>query len=162
MQPEARKPLVAIAREHHCLAGRRSCSTCLRSFATTATSRAPTANSASTWSASTHQQLRKSIRGLRREGFRHVTCWNPLEAIDAVTIERKPLWNEPPDDHGPFDIIGDIHGCFDELVELLGELGYQVDARRPVATLPPQGRKAIFLGDLVDRGPGIADGARSS
>ncbi len=62
-------------------------------------------------------------------------------------------------DHGPFDIIGDVHGCYDELVELLERLGYRIDAD-PVADFgiavePPHGRKAIFLGDLVDRGPKI-------
>ena len=43
---------------------------------------------------------------------------------------------------GPFDIIGDVHGCADELIELLGKLGYAVrlegsgDARRAVVTAP--------------------------
>ncbi len=55
-------------------------------------------------------------------------------------------------DHGPFDIVGDIHGCFEELCELLRRLGHRIDARAYRAT-PPEGRKAIFLGDLVDRGP---------
>lgn len=59
---------------------------------------------------------------------------------------------------GPFDIIGDVHGCFSELCTLLRKLGYQVPA--DVAdvggknVVAPQGRRAIFVGDLVDRGPG--------
>lgn len=52
---------------------------------------------------------------------------------------------------GPFDIIGDIHGCFDELLMLLEKLGYQDDASHP------QNRKLIFVGDLVDRGPKSPD-----
>ena len=58
------------------------------------------------------------------------------------------------DDPGPFDIVGDLHGCFDELLELLDLLGYEVRGgeRDPVVT-PPTGRRAVFLGDLVDRGP---------
>jgi hypothetical protein len=49
----------------------------------------------------------------------------------------------------PFDVIGDIHGEFDKLIELLGHLGYQDKAgayRHP-------DRTAIFVGDLIDRGP---------
>ncbi|HEX8752861.1 MAG TPA: metallophosphoesterase [Solirubrobacterales bacterium] len=55
-------------------------------------------------------------------------------------------------EHGPFDVIGDVHGCHAELVELLGELGYAVAADGLSAT-PPPGRRAVFLGDYCDRGP---------
>lgn len=51
---------------------------------------------------------------------------------------------------GPFDIIGDVHGCFDELTELLVKLGYH---KQNVSYRHPQGRRVIFLGDLGDRGP---------
>ena len=68
---------------------------------------------------------------------------------------RFTLWTNRRDDHGPFDIIGDVHGCFDELVDLLRALGYQVDPDAAIAT-PPESRKAVFLGDLVDRGPDSA------
>lgn len=67
-------------------------------------------------------------------------------------------------DEGPFDLIGDVHGCCDELEELLACLGYQVKQTFPGQSLSagpeyrhPEGRKAIFLGDLVDRGPRILD-----
>jgi protein phosphatase len=73
-----------------------------------------------------------------------------VEEIEAATVERQPLWNNLKHEHGPFDIIGDVHGCHEELVELLGRLGYDLDARRH-----PTGRKAVFLGDLVDRGPAV-------
>jgi protein phosphatase len=58
-------------------------------------------------------------------------------------------------EHGPFDIIGDIHGCYEELCELLTCLGYEMDLSNvdyPSAR-HPQKRMVIFLGDLVDRGP---------
>lgn len=64
---------------------------------------------------------------------------------------------------GPFDIIGDVHGCADELEDLLGRLGYSVqwaggaDGERRVATTAPHGRRAVFVGDLVDRGPRTPD-----
>src|SRR5881397_4085133 len=116
------------------------------------------------------QQLRRSLRGLEREGFRHVHVLKSLEEVETTLIERQPLWNNLKHEHGPFDIIGDVHGCYDELVELLGKLGYEVAAEvtAPSATVEsqslltsaatirhPQGRKLVFVGDLVDRGPKI-------
>ena len=65
---------------------------------------------------------------------------------------RQPLWVDRRSDPGPFDIIGDVHGCFTELVALLTKLDYDVDPSTLLVT-PPPGRKAVFLGDLVDRGP---------
>ena len=74
--------------------------------------------------------------------------------MNAIAIERVPLWTDRRRERGPFDIIGDVHGCYDELLQLLETLGYQVNrAGDAIAVEPPPGRKAIFLGDLVDRGP---------
>ncbi len=109
------------------------------------------------------QQMRKSLRFLEREGFRRVHVLHSPEEVDAAEIERQPLWNNLKHEHGPFDIIGDVHGCFDELVELLTKLGYAVDetsnggSSPAYSVQPPEGRKAIFLGDIVDRGPKIVD-----
>jgi hypothetical protein len=72
--------------------------------------------------------MRRSLRGLQKEGFRHVFILKSPEDIDAVEIERQPLWNNRKSDHGPFDIIGDVHGCADELTELLQLLGYAAGA----------------------------------
>jgi protein phosphatase len=109
------------------------------------------------------QNLRRSLRGLQKEGFRYVYVLNSIEEIEAVEIKRQPLWNNRKHEHGPFDIIGDIHGCCDELELLLEKLGYvtrNVETRY-IASLQtychPEGRKALFLGDLVDRGPRILD-----
>lgn len=59
---------------------------------------------------------------------------------------------------GPFDIIGDVHGCYDELKALLRKLGYQIteggrDYPRDIHLNHPEGRTVVFVGDLVDRGP---------
>ncbi len=97
-------------------------------------------------------QLRKSLKGLRREGFHRVWTLDGVREIDAAELRRTPLWTDRRDEHGPFDVIGDVHGCFAELTELLGALGYRVDADGVTVT-PPPGRRAIFVGDYVDRGP---------
>jgi protein phosphatase len=99
-----------------------------------------------------HDQLRRGLRGLRREGFHRVHVLSGTDEIAAAVIEREPLWNDLRGEHGPFDVIGDVHGCFDELSDLLGALGYQVAADGSSA-VHPQGRTAVFVGDLVDRGP---------
>ena len=81
--------------------------------------------------------------------------------VDAAEVVREPLWNNRRWDHGPFDIIGDVHGCADELEDLLEQLGYVVPdadgrgARHDDARRHPDGRRAVFVGDLVDRGPRI-------
>jgi protein phosphatase len=95
-------------------------------------------------------QLERSLPDLQREGFRRVFILRSPEEVEAVAIERERLRPDRRDDTGPFDIIGDIHGCADELEELLARLGWS-EGRHP------QGRKVVFLGDLVDRGPRVPD-----
>ena len=108
-------------------------------------------------------QLRRSLRSLRREGFRSVFVLSSEDEVDGVSINRVPLWTDKRDENGPFDIIGDVHGCFEELLELLTKLGYSIEerpangVRATFRVAAPVGRKAIFLGDLVDRGPRSPD-----
>jgi protein phosphatase len=149
VQPEARKPLVQLARDYHVLPVAlvlnlpdRLCQD--RNRERTDRNFGPHVIRQQS------QQLRRAIRNLKREGFRHIHEFSTPDEMDSVVIERQPLWNNRKFDHGPFDIIGDIHGCFDELQALLTKLGY-VDGHHP------EGRKAIFLGDLVDRGPKIPE-----
>ena len=96
--------------------------------------------------------LRRSIKGLRKEGFRKVYVLDGVEAIDAAEITRDKLWTDRRDLTGPFDIIGDIHGCHVELVDLLFDLGWEIGVAKDWAE-HPDGRIAAFVGDLVDRGP---------
>src|SRR5262245_14168691 len=100
------------------------------------------------------QNLRRSLRALQREGFHHVWTLSTPEEVEQVEVVRVPLWTDRRADTGPFDIIGDVHGCFDELVELLRQLGYDLTHSNSHAMARhPDGRKAVFVGDLVDRGP---------
>jgi polynucleotide kinase-phosphatase len=113
------------------------------------------------------RELRRGLRGMHKEGFRQVHVLASPEAVDEAAIERTRLWNDRTEEHGPFDVIGDVHGCCTELEQLLDALGYAVVEQRegdypeggPVYA-HPAGRKAIFVGDLVDRGPRILDTVR--
>ncbi|MCL8252346.1 polynucleotide kinase-phosphatase [Aeromicrobium fastidiosum] len=103
-----------------------------------------------------HDQLRRSIRGLRREGFRTVHVLDSVEAVAEASFTRTRLFNDRRDETGPFDVVGDVHGCRVELEELLDRLGYGIvrdDRGRAVDASHPDGRRAVFVGDLVDRGP---------
>ena len=103
------------------------------------------------------RELRRSLKRLNREGFRQVHVLSSPEDADGAQIVRAPLWNNRKDEQGPFDIVGDVHGCCDELEDLLAELGY---SNTDGAYIHPEGRRAIFVGDLVDRGPRIVDSVR--
>ncbi len=154
VQPEARRELVALAREHDVLpvaivldlpeklcaernAGRED-----RDFGPHVLRRQ-------------RDQLRRGLKGLRREGFRTVHVLRRPDEVAAATITRTKLFNDLRHEPGPFDVIGDVHGCRAELEQLLTQLGYQLERDsegRPVGARHPA-RRAIFVGDLVDRGP---------
>ena len=149
VQPESRKKLIALAREYHALpvaivldvperlAFERNQARSDRDFGIHVIKRQ-------------HGEMKRSLKNLQKEGFRRVYHLRSEEEIATAEIVREPLWNNRKDERGPFDIIGDVHGCYDELHMLLTELGYQIEGE---TVTPPEGRKAVFLGDLVDRGP---------
>jgi protein phosphatase len=154
VQPEARKPLVELARRYHTLPvaivldlPERICQARNRER--------PDRDFGPHVIRQQRSQLQRSLRNLQREGFRHVHVLRSVDEVEAVTIERQPLWNNRRWDHGPFDILGDVHGCADELEDLLATLGY-AQAEDGVWR-HPEGRRLVFLGDLVDRGPRIPD-----
>ena len=109
-----------------------------------------------------HDVIRKQLADLRRslpllaeEGFGRVHVLESAEDVAGATLVREPLACDLRHDCGPFDIVGDVHGCFEELALLLQQLGWR-DVGPGKAPLHPDGRKLVLLGDLVDRGPGIA------
>jgi protein phosphatase len=150
VQVEARKPLVALAREHHVIpvaivfdVPERLCEDRNRGRSDR--------NFGPHVIKQQSSQLRRSLRGLEREGFRHIHILRSESDVAAAEIERQPLWNNRKSEHGPFDIIGDVHGCAEELIALLTALGYQPGTDD--AWQHSHGRRCVFVGDLVDRGP---------
>ena len=101
------------------------------------------------------RDLNRSLKRLNKEGFRRVHVLRGTDQIESVEIVRERPWNDRTDVHGPFDIIGDIHGCASELRTLLTTLGWEIqhDGGVAVGASHPEGRQAVFVGDLVDRGP---------
>jgi len=167
VQPEARKPLVTLAREHHCLPvaivfdlPEKLCQERNRQRADRDFGPHVIRGQIS--------QMRRGLRKLKLEGFRHIFVLQSPEDVAAATVTRMPLWNDKRGEHGPFDIIGDVHGCCDELETLLTQLGYE-PAELPEEDIEknaawgrrihrhPAGRKVVFLGDIVDRGPRVLD-----
>ncbi|MGE0191555.1 MAG: polynucleotide kinase-phosphatase [Planctomycetota bacterium] len=157
VQPDSRKPLVQLAREHDCLPA----AIVLNVPAQVCRERNEAREDRSFGPHVVRQQLaqlRRHVRGLRREGFRSIHVLDGVEAIEAATIERTKLWTDHRDRTGPFDIVGDVHGCYDELLELLDKLGYVVaEAGTSPRVHHPEGRTLVFVGDLVDRGPRSPD-----
>lgn len=111
-------------------------------------------------------QLSRSIADLPREGFDRIVTFSSAHDIESVAINRVPLPSDRRGDRGPFDLIGDVHGCADELEQLLDRLGYEAASQSSEPAWPgpvyahPEGRVAAFVGDLVDRGPRILDTVR--
>jgi protein phosphatase len=155
VQPEARKQLVALAREHDVLpvaivldlpgkvSVERNAARPDRDFGAHVVRRQK-------------DLLRRGLRSLGKEGFRHVHVLKSEAEVADVTITRTRLFNDLRQETGPFDVLGDIHGCRAELESLLTELGYLIgrdDAGRAIGARHPDGRRALFVGDLVDRGP---------
>jgi polynucleotide kinase-phosphatase len=159
VQRESRQAIVELARAHHCLPAaivldlpEKVCEE--RNQART------DRNHGERVIRQQAQQLRQSVRNLKHEGFRQIYVLKSVEEVEAVqAIQRERLYSDRREVTGPFDIIGDVHGCLDELLELLAKLRYTVsrveatDANFGFEVTAPAGRKAVFLGDLVDRGP---------
>ena len=155
MQPAARKQFVDLARAHDVL----PVAIVLdlpKNLCTQRNSGRPDRTFGSPVIHRQHDQLRRSLRGLNREGFRKVHVLRSPAQVEAAVVVRERLLTDYRDRTGPFDVIGDVHGCRTELEALLAKLGYLVTrdpSGRAVDAVPPDGRTALFLGDLVDRGP---------
>ena len=159
IQVESRNGLVALAREYHCLpvaivfalpekvCEERNKNRSDRNFGNYVIRQQSL-------------QLKRNLKGLKEEGFRQIYTFKTEEEVnDVKLIERQKLYNDKKEEKGPFDIIGDVHGCFEELKLLLIKLGYNIneteerDNNFGYTIIAPENRKVVFVGDLVDRGP---------
>ena len=96
-------------------------------------------------------QIANSLkRRLKEEGFDQTYFLNSDEEIDSVIVERRKPVFDRKQEKGPFDIIGDVHGCLPELEKLIRKLGYK---KENDSYYHPDNRKLVFVGDIVDRGP---------
>jgi predicted kinase len=158
VQPESRKPLLNLAKQYHCFAVA-IVFDLPESVCQERNRQRPNRQFGSHVVRNHTPSLKRSLHNLKREGFRFIYKLSSVEAIEAVSVTRQPLWTNRKQEHGPFDIIGDIHGCCDELEQLLQKLRYVTVASKSnpdsfwyfPTYIHPEGRKAIFLGDLVDR-----------
>jgi len=155
IQPLARKPLIRIAKEYHFLpvaiilnipesvCKERHALRTDRDFSTKVIHRQ-------------HRELQRHINKLNKEGIRKIYVIDSVEQLEQVTITRQKMWNNKKEESAPFDIIGDVHGCYDELVELLTKMDYNIsfdqESGKYLVTHPTD-RRVIFVGDLIDRGP---------
>src|ERR1700684_4182926 len=126
VQPEGRRDLVNLAREHDVLpvaivldlpeklCAERNASRQDRDFGPHVIRRQ-------------RDQLRRSLRRLQREGVRTVHVLHSQADVDAASITRTKLYSDLRHEAGPFDVIGDVHGCLPELTELLAALGYALE-----------------------------------
>ncbi|KOG38553.1 metallophosphoesterase [Streptomyces decoyicus] len=156
VQSEARAQLVRLAREHDVLPVAIVLDVPEQVCAARNAARADRAGLPRRVIQRHQRELRRSLRHLEREGFRKVHILRGQEEVESAEVVTERRFNDLRHLTGPFDIIGDIHGCRSELETLLGRLGYEPvrDALgRAVDAVHPEGRTAVFVGDLVDRGP---------
>lgn len=164
VQPESRKPLLNLAKQFHCFTVA-IVFDLPESVCQERNKQRPNRQFGNHVVRNHTRSLKRSLRHLKREGFRFIYQLSSVEEIEAIEMVKQRMRNNCKHEHGAFDIIGDVHGCCDELEKLLQKLGYVAREGNsnldtwwhfPVYT-HPQGRKAIFLGDLVDRGEHILD-----
>ncbi|MDG9705436.1 polynucleotide kinase-phosphatase [Streptomyces sp. DH37] len=156
VQAEARRALVALAREHDVLPVAIVLDVPESVCAERNAARPDRADMPAHVIPRQRRELRRSMRSLEREGFRKVHVLRGVEEVAAARIELERRYNDLRHLTGPFDVVGDVHGCRAELEALLDRLGYTVErdaAGRAVDAHHPGGRTAVFVGDLVDRGP---------
>ncbi|MGD2086044.1 MAG: AAA family ATPase [Candidatus Aminicenantes bacterium] len=162
VQPEDRESLIALARQYYC-------NTAAVVFDLTGEILEKRSRERTDRDIPSHvipkqlDQMQRSLGNLKNEGFRFIFQLDSEAAINAAVIKRLPLSCDKSYLTGPFDIIGDVHGCYDELEELLEKLGYEKTDHNKDESMKgpifshPQKRIVVFLGDIVDRGPRIVD-----
>src|SRR5262245_20555706 len=118
VQPQARKPLLEMARRYHIL----PVAVVLdvpEALCHERNQQRPDRQFGQHVVHGHREQLKRSLGRLRDEGFRQVHVLDSVEAIESAQFVRELLRVDRRGETGPFDIIGDVHGCLDELKTLL-------------------------------------------
>ncbi len=158
--PDDRKRYVQLAREEHApltaIAFDLSDRDCIAQNATRGDHARPEHAVRRQW-----RSMQRWMKKLSAEGFRRRYRLRSPEDAAGAEVVREPLDCDRRDLAGPFDIVGDVHACRGDLATLLDKLGYRVERNDTAAgpgyvVEPPAGRTAVFVGDLVDRGPDSA------
>jgi protein phosphatase len=151
-RPDARKPFIALARHYHCPAVAIVLDMPERLCRERNAARPRVVADAVIREQRGH--LHRCLHGLEKEGFHRVYIFRSPEDMESLNLIRRPHPSNRKEETGPLDLVGDVHGCFDELYELLILLGYRISRLgEEYEVYHPDGRKLAFLGDLVDRGP---------
>jgi polynucleotide kinase-phosphatase len=95
-----------------------------------------------------YQVFKREKRFIKKEGYHATYFVQNTDEIELKRHHKNPI--EIDVDKG-IDIIGDIHGCFDEMIEILEKLGYEQNHENYY--IHPEGRKFLSLGDVMSRGP---------
>lgn len=151
-RPDVRKPFVALARQYHCPVVAIVLDMPERLCRERNAGRARTVSDAVI--REQRGNLHRCLSGLEKEGYHRVYMFRSPEELEGLNLIRRPHPSDRKTETGPLDLIGDVHGCFDELYELLVLLGYRITRLSGgYEVYHPDGRKLVLLGDLVDRGP---------
>ncbi|TDL78498.1 polynucleotide kinase-phosphatase [Peribacillus frigoritolerans] len=94
-----------------------------------------------------YQTFKKEKRFIKKEGYMSVYT---IKETDNLEFNRRSNPIEKDIESG-IDIIGDIHGCYEEMILVLEKLGYHQN--QDGLYLHPEGRKFVSIGDIMSRGP---------
>lgn len=95
-----------------------------------------------------YQVFKRERSLIKKEGYLATYFIQNLQDIRLIRRNKNPL---ELDASNGIDVIGDIHGCYNELIQLLNKLGYERNAED--LYIHPEGRKFLSLGDIMSRGP---------
>ncbi|MCM3388149.1 polynucleotide kinase-phosphatase [Ureibacillus chungkukjangi] len=95
-----------------------------------------------------YQTFKREKRFIKKEGYLASYFISDVSEVEVIRKTQNPLHLEVGNG---IDIIGDIHGCYDEMIELLERLGYEKDHQS--LYVHPEGRRFLSLGDIMSRGP---------